>query len=206
MGQEADINATLIITGNSTSPGQADTESGFNISCPQGWGILNTTLTITNITAPNATIKTRERPGNTSSQEISVNTLLAMSFRIPTDTVNLNRISIYINPSSSITLSVAKMITLYVANASFNESSGFPEPGSAVLAQANLPVPGSEGWLNFSFSSVILNSSNTYDKTFFVLVKGSVDKVAYWYTWKTTPTMTDTPTLSLRLNHGIICL
>ncbi|MEM2469199.1 MAG: hypothetical protein QW225_11640 [Candidatus Jordarchaeales archaeon] len=179
-GQGADTNATLIITGNTTSPGQADTESGFNIPCPQNWGILNTTLTITNITAPSATIKTGERPGNTSSQEISVNTLLAMSFRIPTDTVNLNQVSIYINPSSSITLSVAKTITLYVANASFNESSGFPEPGSAVLAQANLPVPGSEGWLNFSFSSVILNSSNTYDKTFFVLVEGSVDKVAYW--------------------------
>ncbi|MEM2331219.1 MAG: hypothetical protein QXL59_10375, partial [Candidatus Jordarchaeales archaeon] len=33
-GQGADTNATLIITGNTTSPGQADTESGFNIPCP----------------------------------------------------------------------------------------------------------------------------------------------------------------------------
>jgi len=56
-GQGADTNATLIITGNTTEPGQADTESGFNIPCPQNWGILNTTLTITNITAPNVIIK-----------------------------------------------------------------------------------------------------------------------------------------------------
>lgn len=35
VGQGANTSATLIITGNTTSPGQADTQNGFNIPCPQ---------------------------------------------------------------------------------------------------------------------------------------------------------------------------
>ncbi|MEM3664064.1 MAG: hypothetical protein QXW47_03080 [Candidatus Jordarchaeales archaeon] len=179
-GQGADTNATLIITGNTTEPGQADTESGFNIPCPQGWGILNTTLTITNITAPNATIKTGERPGEVGARYIfSLSNLIfwlaAMSFQVTTTTATLRSISVYLDVESDGGLVVS------IVSSKWNSTTNRSEP-DIFLVNKTFNVTKGRNWWTFEFNEII-DSSATENRTFFIVLSGNYSGIscrAYW--------------------------
>lgn len=178
-GTGATTTATLMITGYNTNPGQANTSTGFNITVPQGWGILNTTLTITNITAPNAIIKTGERLSNeTGSRVIYSSTFSrAMSFQISTENATLYNISFYLD----VEYLGDKNISVGLMNAI--DGGGVPKP-YAILNMSLIQITEKEAkWWTCTYSPpIVLNSSDTFNRTFFVKLYGSVfnSTIAYW--------------------------
>jgi len=176
-GQGANTQATLIITGNTTTGITGDTQSGFNTPCPQGWGILNTTLTITNITAPNAIIKQGERLSPNIGARLILGNLFqaAMSFKLSTQTARLINVSLHIEVQRSGNL------TILVYNATKNESNNMPMLDYSLFTSAGLPVSKGRQWFNYTLPSPLtLDSSNTFEGTFFIVVYGAGSLSAYW--------------------------
>ncbi|MBS7288612.1 MAG: hypothetical protein KIH01_07685 [Candidatus Freyarchaeota archaeon] len=182
-GQGANTNATLIITDYNTNPGQADTQNGFNIPCPQNWGILNTTLTINNITAPNATIKIGERPGEIGSRLIyTIQFMCAASFTISTESAKLYNVSVYIDvhrpPSPP-----DKNLVAEICNATWDANNQRPTVGDNIYTAYVLINSTFRGWVTFDFSSSpTLNSSDTVNNTFFIVLRGGQFStlICYW--------------------------
>ncbi len=180
-GQGANTTATLIITGNITHPGQANTSYGFDVPCPQNWGILNTTLTLNNVTAPNATVKLGERLSNETGSRVIFATsfVRAMSFEISTDSATLYNVSFY--------LDVERVgdgqLRVEIMNATWDPSEGKPQPNATIsITGLNINEVGVK-WRTCTYSPpLVLNSDDTHNRTFFVKLGGEEfgTAIAYW--------------------------
>lgn len=161
-GSGDQLNALLYITNNTnTTPNATSTSDNIYIPCPNGWKILWTNITISNINAPNVTV---EPNASSPDSELSLVDAYAMSFQL-TNGAYLDNISVMLSVDASGTAN------FWVYNATDN-GSGVPRPQSSIKKISDVSIT-SSGWQNVDFGHVFLNTSSTYDKTFFIVIQRS---------------------------------
>nr|MDO8062936.1 hypothetical protein [Candidatus Freyrarchaeum guaymaensis] len=171
-GQGANTTATLIITGNITHPGQANTSYGLDVPCPQNWGILNTTLTLNNITAPNITIAQGNRTEGIGVFLVILTNAPAMAFPVSNTTTKLYNASFYIQAQSSGNLEV------WVMNAT--QTGDYLAPHCNVSEPKIISIEKGKGWVNVTYEPPLeLNASKTLNNTFFIALKSK----GPWVSW-----------------------
>ncbi len=171
-GSGNQLNAILYITNNyNNAPNAANTASNIYIPCPSGWKIIWTNLTLTNINAPNTTIESNYPTPKTS---LDLSHLYAMSFRL-TNNAYLDSISaqLYV-----INLPPTPTADFYVYNAENN--GGKPRPLNPIASNTSIAVPAGTSWLPVSFGRPFLNTSETYDNTFFIAINSTSLRTPRW--------------------------
>ncbi|MEM2957595.1 MAG: hypothetical protein QW261_04885 [Candidatus Jordarchaeaceae archaeon] len=164
------LNALLYITNvYNNVPNGTNTSSDIYIPCPDGWKIIWANLTLTDINAPNATIEPNPNPFS-GDTEI---TLLAMSFRL-TSNAYLDNVSVYLRAPGG-----GSIAHFYVYDAI--ESGGVPIPNNLIKNISSVSIPaGNPIWFDLSFGHQFLNTSSTYNNTFFIGIENIDTSKFYW--------------------------
>jgi len=163
------LTLTLFCENNGSESSISDSDD-FNVSVPSeiAWGTESINLTFSNIYAPNVTQVVEDAysgPG-----QLGLSPIYAESFRVNTTCYLLN-VTVYMQPQGD--NPDGDDILIRVFNATNN--GGIPQPygtpSSGYLHQQTQEL--TEGvifvYLTFTFPELLLNISNTYDNTFFIM-------------------------------------
>ncbi len=171
---------------NGTAMGRTE-NSDFNVSIPNGnWNQTQAVVDLTNIYAPNATIRVENASSSSLFERLSPGQV--QSFRVNASCYLQNfTVEIWPNTDSD---DWDILVRVYTA---INNGSGTPKPSGSPatgwLFSQLLELTETPGWvyLTFNTSDLMLNVSETYDNTFFIMLyedPGSfVDPVIYWKKW-----------------------
>ncbi len=169
-GSGDQLNALLYITNNYDNvPNYTNTSSDIYVPCPSGWKIIWANLTLTGINAPNTTIEPNPNPYN-GDTKIS---LLAMSFRL-TSNAYLDNVSVELRSPGG-----GSIGHFYVYNAI--NSGGVPVPNNLIKNVSTISIPsGNPIWFDVDFGHQFLDTSTTFDNTFFIGIENIDSSKFYW--------------------------
>ncbi|MFB0561390.1 MAG: hypothetical protein ACETWM_09285 [Candidatus Lokiarchaeia archaeon] len=168
-GSGDQLNALLYITNNSdNTPNATNTTENIYIPCPNGWKIIWANLSISNINAPNVTIEPNSNPSINFLEPV----FHVMSFQLMSD-VYLDNVSVQLRlPSGG-------DAHFLVYNAS--DSGGVPVPNSLIKNISSVSIPsGVPIWFDINFGHQFLNTSDTYNNTFFIGIEEADSSRFYW--------------------------
>ncbi len=171
-GSGDQLDALLYITNNYNNTwNDTDINKNIYVPCPLDWKIVWANLTLSNITAPNTIFESNYSNTNAS---LDLDDLYAMSFQLTNDAYLENiSVQLYVkNPPSP-------TANFYLYNAENN--GGKPRPLNQIKSITGVLIPDGTNWVNVDFGHQFLNTSETYDNTFFIAItKNSGTRTPEW--------------------------
>ncbi|HUX99321.1 MAG TPA: hypothetical protein VMV49_07170, partial [Candidatus Deferrimicrobium sp.] len=167
-GNGDNLTLTLFCTDSGSESSISDMHD-FNISVPAefSWGTKSVSMSISNIYAPNVSQVIEDASGGPG--QLPLNPLYAESFRVNTSCYLIN-VTAYIQPQGDNPDGDDILVRVFNAtnNGGVAKPGGTPSIGYLHQQTQELTENVIFVYLTFSFSNLFLNTSKTYDNTFFI--------------------------------------